>query len=94
MRFMVMIRADKNAEAGVPPSAELLAEIERFNLELADAGVFLAGEGLHPSSEGARVNFSGGKSTVIDGPFASGLSWWKREPLTRVSCLHWSKPRE
>ena len=70
MRFMVMVKATKNSEAGMLPSQELLAEMGRFNEELVKAGVMLAGEGLHPSSKGARVRFSGGKRTVVDGPFA------------------------
>ena len=70
MRFMVLVKADRNSEAGVMPSEELLAEMGRFNEELAQAGVLLAGEGLHPSSKGARVRFSGRERTVIDGPFA------------------------
>jgi hypothetical protein len=70
MRFMILIKATKNSETGVLPSPELLAEMGKFNEELVKAGVMLAGEGLHPSSKGARVRFSGGKRTVIDGPFA------------------------
>ena len=70
MRFMVMVKATKSSEAGILPKEELLAEMGRFNEELVKAGVMLAGEGLHPSSKGARVKFSHGKRTVIDGPFA------------------------
>jgi len=70
MRFMVMVKATKNSEAGMLPKEELLAQMGRFNEELVKAGVMLAGEGLHPSSKGARVKFSQGKRTVIDGPFA------------------------
>jgi hypothetical protein len=70
MRFMVMVKANKDSEAGVMPSRELLAEMGKFNEELAKAGVLVAGEGLQPSSKGARVRFSGSKRTVIDGPFA------------------------
>ena len=70
MRFMVMVKATKESEAGVMPSEELLTEMGKFNEELVKAGVMLAGEGLHPSSKGARVKFSGDKRTVIDGPFA------------------------
>jgi len=70
MRFMVIVKAGKASEAGVLPSQELLAEMGKFNEELATAGLLLAGEGLQPSSKGARVRFSGGKRTVIDGPFA------------------------
>ena len=70
MRFMVLVKATKDSEAGKLPSAELLADMGKFNEELVKAGVMLAGEGLHPSSKGARVHFSGDKRTVIDGPFA------------------------
>jgi len=70
MRFMVIVKADRNSEAGVLPDEKLLAEMGKYNEELAKAGVLLAGEGLHPSSKGARVRFSGSKRTVTDGPFA------------------------
>src|SRR3954463_3708657 len=70
MKFMVMVKASKSSEAGVMPSEKLLAEMGRFNEELVKAGVMLAGEGLHPSSKGARVRFSGKTRTVVDGPFA------------------------
>jgi hypothetical protein len=70
MRFMVIVKASKESEAGVMPSQQLLAEMGKFNQELAQAGVLLAGDGLHPSSKGKRVRFSGTKRTVIDGPFA------------------------
>ena len=69
MRFMILIKADKNTEAGLLPSAQLLADMGRFNEELVKAGVMLAGEGLHPSSKGRRVRFSGSTRTVVDGPF-------------------------
>ncbi len=70
MRFMVIVKATKDSEAGVMPSHQLLTEMGKFNEELVKAGVMLAGEGLQPSSKGARVRFSGSKRTVIDGPFA------------------------
>ena len=70
MRFMVLIKATKDSEAGVMPSEQLLTEMGKFNEELVKAGVMLAGEGLHPSSKGKRVRFSGGKKGVVDGPFA------------------------
>src|SRR5713226_7183120 len=69
MRFMVIVKADKNSEAGVMPSREILTAMGKFNEELVKAGVMLAGEGLHPTSKGKRVRFSGGKHTVVDGPF-------------------------
>ncbi|MCZ0734325.1 YciI family protein [Phreatobacter sp. AB_2022a] len=70
MRFMVIVKADKNTEAGVMPTEQMLADMGNYNEELVKAGVMLAGEGLHPSSKGARVRFSGPSRTVIDGPFA------------------------
>jgi len=70
MRFMVIVKADRNSEAGVMPSTQLLTAMGKFNEEMVKAGVMLAGEGLHPSSKGARIKFSSGKRTVIDGPFA------------------------
>jgi len=70
MRFMVMVKASAESEAGVMPSEELITEMTRFNEELVKAGVMLAGDGLHPSSRGARIKFSGDKRTVVDGPFA------------------------
>jgi len=66
---MVLVKADKNTEAGVMPSEKLLADMGKYNEELAKAGILLAGEGLHPSSKGARVKFSGANRTVVDGPF-------------------------
>jgi hypothetical protein len=70
MRFMILVKANKDSEAGVLPDLKLLSDMMKFNEELVKAGVMLAGEGLHSSSEGARVRFSGDKVTVIDGPFA------------------------
>ena len=70
MRFMIIVKATKDSEAGVMPSEHLLTEMGKFNEELVKAGVMLAGEGLQPSSKGKRVVFSGGKKTVVDGPFA------------------------
>jgi hypothetical protein len=70
MRFVVMVKATKDSEAGKMPSTRLLEEMGKFNEELVKAGVMLAGEGLHPSSRGVRVRFDGDKRTVIDGPFA------------------------
>jgi hypothetical protein len=69
MRFMVIVKASEQSEAGVMPSTELLGRMGQYNEELVNAGVMLAGEGLHPSSKGKRVRFSGGRSTVVDGPF-------------------------
>ena len=95
MRFMVMVKATKNSEAGVLPSEELLAEMGKFNEELAKAGVMLAGEGLHPSSKGARVKISGDKRTVVDGPFAETkelvAGFWLLEVKSKEEAIEWVK---
>jgi len=70
MRFMILLKADKTTESGALPDERMLAEMGKFNEELVKAGVMLAGEGLHPSSKGARIRFSGASRTVVDGPFA------------------------
>src|SRR2546425_4971199 len=95
MRFMVIVKANKDSEAGVMPTEALLTEMGKFNEQLANAGVMLAGEGLHPSSKGARVRFSGGKTTVIDGPFAetkelvAGFWLWKCK--SKEEAIEWLK---
>ena len=95
MRFMVMVKASKDSEAGRLPSAELLNEMGKFNEELVKAGVMQAGEGLQPSSKGARVRFSGAKRTVFDGPFAqtkelvAGFWIWKVKNLQ--AAIEWVK---
>lgn len=95
MRFMVLVKASKDSEAGVMPSQQLLAEMGKFNEELANAGVLLAGEGLHPSSKGARVRFSGAKRTVIDGPFAETkeliAGYWMWQCKSREDAIEWVK---
>src|SRR5438046_2038537 len=95
MRFMVIVKATKNSEAGVMPSEKLLAEMGRFNAELVKAGVMLAGEGLHPSSKGARVRFSGKSRTVIDGPFAETkelvAGFWIWQVKSRAEAIEWLK---
>src|SRR5215468_11855965 len=95
MRFMVMVRADKNTEAGVLPSEKLLAEMGKYNEELAKAGVLLAGEGLQPSAKGARVRFSGKKRTVIDGPFAETneliAGFWIFRVKSKAEAIEWVK---
>jgi hypothetical protein len=95
MRFMLIVKADKNSEAGVLPSEELLAEMARYNEELVKAGVLLAAEGLHPSSKGARVRFSGKKRTVIDGPFAEAkeliAGFWLIEAKSKEEAIEWVK---
>lgn len=95
MKFMVMVKADKNSEAGVMPSEQLLTEMGKFNEELVKAGVLLAGEGLHPSSKGARVKFSGSKRTVVDGPFAETkelvAGFWLLQVKSREEAIEWIK---
>ena len=95
MRFMVIVKATKDSEAGVMPSEKLLAEMGKYNEELVKAGVLLAGEGLQPSSKGARVRFSGKKRTVVDGPFAetkeliAGFWLWRVKSLDEA--IEWVK---
>ena len=95
MRFMILIKADQNSEAGVLPDEQLLTAMGKFNEELAQAGVLLAGEGLHPSSKGARVRFSGGKQTVIDGPFAETkeliAGFWIWQVASKEEAIEWVK---
>jgi hypothetical protein len=95
MRFMVIVKATKDSEAGVMPNEQLLSEMGKYNEELAKAGVMLAGEGLQPSSKGARVKFSGSKRTVTDGPFAetkeliAGFWLWQCKSLAEA--IEWVK---
>jgi hypothetical protein len=95
MRCMVIVKANKDSEAGVMPSEQLLTEMGNYNEELVKAGIMQAGEGLHPSSKGARVKFSGTKRTVIDGPFAetkeliAGYWMWKVKSLDEA--IEWVK---
>jgi hypothetical protein len=95
MRFMVIVKANKDSEAGVMPTKELLTEMGKFNEELVKAGVMLAGEGLHPSSKGARVKFSGGNTTVIDGPFAETkelvAGYWIWQVKSKEEAIEWLK---
>src|SRR5918993_4789944 len=95
MRFMVIVKADQNSEAGVLPTRELLAEMGKYNEELAKAGVMLAGEGLQTSSKGARVRFSGNKRTVIDGPFSETkeliAGFWLWQVRSRDEAIEWLK---
>ncbi|HZF35341.1 MAG TPA: YciI family protein [Candidatus Angelobacter sp.] len=95
MRFMVIVKATKDSEAGVMPDEKLLAEMGKFNEELVKAGVLLAGEGLHPSSKGARVRFSGSKRTVIDGPFAETkeliAGFWLLQVKSKEEVIEWVK---
>ena len=95
MRFMIMIKADKTTEAGGLPDEKLLTEMGKFNEELVKAGVMLAGEGLHPSSKGARVKFSGEKVTVSDGPFSEAkeliAGFWLWQVKSKDEAIEWVK---
>jgi len=95
MRFMIIVKATKDSEAGVMPSEKLLAEMGKFNEELARAGVLLAGEGLQPSSKGARVRFSGTKRTVTDGPFSETkeliAGFWLWQVKSKDEAIEWVK---
>ena len=95
MRFMILIKADSNSESGAMPDERLLTEMGKFNEELVKAGVMLAGEGLHPSSKGARVKFSGSKRTVIDGPFTETkeliAGFWLWQVKSRDEAIEWVK---
>lgn len=95
MRFMVIVKATKESEAGALPSQQLLADMGKYNEELVKAGVMLAGEGLHPSSKGARVKFSGSKRTVIDGPFAETkelvAGYWLWQTKSLAEAIEWAK---
>jgi hypothetical protein len=95
MRCMVIVKADKNSEAGVMPSRELLTAMGKFNEELVKAGVMLAGEGLHPTSKGKRVKFSGGKQTVTDGPFSESkelvAGFWLWQVRSMEEAVEWLK---
>lgn len=93
MRFVALVKADKSSEAGALPSKELLAAMGRFNEEMMKAGVLLAGEGLQPSSKGARIKFTGGKRTVTDGPFPETkdlvAGFWMIQVKSRAEAIEW-----
>jgi hypothetical protein len=95
MRFMIIVKSSEESEAGIMPSEELLAAMGKYNEELAKAGVMLAGEGLHPSSKGARVKFSGSERTVVDGPFAETkelvAGFWLIQVKSREEAIEWVK---
>ena len=95
MRFMVLVKATKDSETGVPPSTELLDEMGKYNEELAKAGVLLDLNGLQPTSKGARVKFSNGKATVIDGPYTEAkelvAGYWLIETKTKDEAIEWVK---
>lgn len=95
MRFMVIVKATRESEAGVMPSEQLLTEMGKYNEELVNAGILLAGEGLHPSSKGARVTFSENKRAIIDGPFAETkeliAGYWLWQCHSKEEAIEWAK---
>ena len=95
MKFMILLKADRNTEAGKMPDEKLLAEMGKYNEELVKAGVMLAGEGLQPSSRGARVKFSGGTRTVVDGPFSETkeliAGFWMFRCASKEEAIEWVK---
>ena len=95
MKFMVLVKANKDSEAGVMPDTTLLTEMGKYNEELAKAGILLAGEGLHPSSKGVRVRFSGSRRTVIHGPFSETgelvAGFWLWQVKSREEAIEWLK---
>jgi hypothetical protein len=95
MRFMIIVKANKDTEAGVMPSQELLAAMGKYNEELVKAGVMQAGEGLHPTSKGARVKFSGDKRTVVEGPFGEAkdliAGFWIFQVKSKEEAIEWVK---
>ena len=95
MRFMVLVKADKDSEAGALPDQKILAAMGKFNEELVKAGVMLAGEGLQPSAKGVRIRFSGGKRTVIDGPFTETkelvAGFWLWQVKSKEEAIEWAK---
>ncbi len=94
MRFMMLVKANKDSEAGVLPSKELVAAMGTFNEEMVKAGVLLAGDGLHPSSKGVRVKFSGAKRTVTDGPFTETkellAGFWMIQVKSKAEAIEWA----
>jgi len=97
MRVMVIVKATKNSEAGVMPSEKLLAEMGNYNEELVKAGIMLAGEGLHPSSKGRRIRFSGSKRTIVDGPFTETkeliAGYWLWQVKSIEEAVEWARRR-
>ncbi|HKO58405.1 MAG TPA: YciI family protein [Thermoanaerobaculia bacterium] len=95
MRFVVMVKANKDTEAGVMPTEQELAEMGKFNEEMVKAGIMLAGEGLHPSSKGAKIKFSGNKRTVVDGPFTEAkelvAGFWIIQVKSKEEAIEWMK---
>jgi hypothetical protein len=95
MRFMVLIKANKDSESGALPDAKMMEEMGKFNEEMVKAGVMLSGEGLHPSSKGARVKFSGAQRTVVDGPFSETkelvAGFWIIQVKSKAEAIEWMK---
>jgi hypothetical protein len=95
MKFMILVKADKNSEAGLLPDEKLLTEMGNYNEELAKAGVMLVGEGLHPTSKSARIKFSGGKQTVTNGPFPESkdliAGFWIWQVNSKDEAIEWIK---
>ncbi len=95
MRFMVLVPANSESEAGVMPDEKALTEMGKFNEEMVKAGVMLAGDGLHPTSKGARIKFAGGKTTVIDGPFTESkeliAGYWLIQVKSKDEAIAWMK---
>jgi Uncharacterized protein conserved in bacteria len=95
MRFMMLLKADKNTESGQMPDEAILVAMGKYNEELIKAGVLLAGEGLQPSSKGARVRFAGGKTTVVDGPFSETkeliAGFWMIQAKSKAEAIEWAK---
>ena len=95
MRFMMLVKANKDSEAGVLPTREMLEAMGKYNQELIDAGALLAGDGLHPSSKGARIKFSNGKTTITDGPFPETkellAGYWVIDVKSRDEAIEWAK---
>ena len=95
MKFLILVKATQDSEAGVMPSEKLLADMGQFNAELVKAGIMLSGEGLHPSSKGARVRFSGTQRTVVDGPFSETkelvAGFWLWQVKSREEAIEWVK---
>ena len=95
MRFMMLVKANKDSEAGVLPSKQLLSDMGKFNEEMIEAGVMLAGEGLHPTSRGVRVKFSGAKRSVVEGPFGATsellAGYWVIEVKSRDEAIEWAR---
>jgi hypothetical protein len=95
MKFIVLVKASRDSEAGVPPSAELLTEMGKFNQALVKSGALLAAEGLHPTSKGARIQFAGSRPTVVDGPFSETreliAGFWLIQVKSREEAIEWMK---